>query len=236
MIKLSGILAAVFVLSLGGCAHKEEFIGRPGLSIVQNGELPPPAEADRILTGRPFVVGPLDRVTIDVYGVPELSRTVQVDSSGIISLPLAGVIEAAGRTPNQLANAVADRLRGRYIRDPQVTVNTETVNQLITIDGQVSEPGSYPVVGDMTLMRAIAQAKGLGQYADQHYVVVFRKVSGQQMVALYDLRSIRQGVYADPKVFANDIVLVGEDNSRRFFQNFIQGAAILAGPLVAIVN
>jgi polysaccharide export outer membrane protein len=232
--RFPSLLLATAAMCLSGCAH-EKFVGRPGLTIVQNADLPPPAQSDRILTGRPFVVGPLDRVTIDVYGVPELSRTVQVDSSGIISLPLVGNLAAAGKTPIQLADVVAVQLR-RYVRDPQVTVNTETVNQMITVDGQVNEPGQYPVTGDLTLMRAIAQAKGAAQYADQNYVVVFRRVNNQQMAALYDLRAIRQGIYKDPPVFANDIVLVGEDNSRRLFQNVIQGAAILVGPLVAIVN
>lgn len=224
----------VAAAALSGCAH-ESFVGRPELTLVQNGDLPAPAQSDRIFTGRPFVIGPLDRVTIDVYGVPELSRTVQVDSSGIISLPLAGNLAAAGKTPIQLADAVAAQLR-RYVREPQVTVNTETVNQTITVDGQVNEAGQYPVMGDLTLMRAIAQAKGVSQYADQNYVVVFRRVNNQQLAALYDLRAIRQGIYKDPPVYANDIVLVGEDNARRVFQNVIQGVAILAGPLIAIVK
>ncbi|WP_447411839.1 SLBB domain-containing protein, partial [Clostridium perfringens] len=78
--------------------------------------------------------------------------------------------------------------------------------QTVAIDGQVNTPGLYPVVGRMTLMRAIASAKGLADFAQPSYVVVYRRVNNQEMAALYDLRAIRNGAYADPDIFANDIV------------------------------
>ena len=185
---------------------------------------------------RSYVVGPFDRVSIDVYGVPEISRTVNVDASGVISLPLVGIVPAAGKTAVELAAAIADRLRGRYVRTPEVTINTETVNQTITVDGEVQQPGLYPVTGRMTLIRAVATARGLSEYANANHVVVFRKVDGKQMAALYDLRAIRQGMYEDPEVYANDVVSVGESGSARIFQRVVASSALLAAPLVAIIN
>lgn len=224
------------VLSLAACATGNKLVGRPDLQIVQGTELPPPGTQDLILEQRAYIVGPFDRVSVDVYGVPDLSRTVQVDASGTISLPLVGIVEAAGKTPTQLSDMIADRLRNRYVRDPQVTVNADTVNQMITVDGQVEEPGLYPVAGRMTLMRAVAQAKGMTEFASSNYVVVFRRVNNQQMAALYDVRGIRQGLYADPEVFANDVVYVGEDGGRRIFQNVIQSSALLTAPLIALLQ
>lgn len=230
------ILTVVAACSLtGGCAG-EKFVGRPELTTVVQKELPPPDRADLIVQRRSYVVGPFDRVSIDVYGVPEISRTVNVDASGVVSLPLVGIVPAAGKTATELAAAIADRLRGRYVRDPQVTVNTETVNQTITVEGEVEQPGLYPVTGRMTLIRAVATARGLNEYANANHIVVFRQVNGKQMAALYDLRAIRQGMYEDPEVFANDVVSVGESGSARIFQRVVASSALLAAPLVAILN
>jgi polysaccharide export outer membrane protein len=233
--KFSVFLAIAGMIAVSGCA-RNELVGRPDLAIVQDTELPPPARADMLAGQQPYFIGPFDKLNIDVYGVPELSKEVQVDAGGTMSLPLAGTLPAAGKTSGELARAIADRLRGRYIRDPQVTVNTETVNRFVTVEGNVDEPGQYPVIGKMTLLRAIARAKGTDNFADQHFVVVFRDVAGKKMAALYDLRAIRQGLYADPAIYADDVVSVGESASSRTFSLLIQGSGILVAPLVAILN
>jgi polysaccharide export outer membrane protein len=224
------------VTAVAGCAGPR-FVGRPGLSIVEGTALPPPGTVDLIANERAFVIGPLDEVAIDVFGVPEMTRSIQVDASGRIALPLVGAVDASGKTPQQLGALIAERLRGRYLRDPQVTVNlVRTVSQVVTVDGAVKTPGSYPVVGRMTLMRAIARAEGVTEFARQNYVVIFRRVDNRDMAALYDLRAIRQGSYADPEVFANDIVLVGESQARRLFKDLLQASGVLTAPLIAILQ
>ncbi len=228
-------VAGALVLSLSGCA-RERLIGRTDLKVVEASALPAPTRGDLILEQRSYVIGPLDKVAVNVYGVPELSQTVSVDASGEIALPLIGVIEASGKSTSQLASLIADRLRGRYVRDPNVTVSADTISQVITVDGQVTEPGLYPVIGRMTLLRSIASAKGMSEFADSSYVVVFRRVGNQQMAALYDVRAIRQGLYADPEVFANDVVEVGESNGRRTFKDIISGSGLIIAPIVALLQ
>lgn len=232
---LSGLAGA---LALASCADAPALIGRPGLTIVsQEHELPPPATVDLISEPRSYVIGPLDRLSVDVYGVAELSRSIQVDPSGQIAMPLIGAIDASGKTPATLGAEIAQRLRARYVRDPQVTVNlTETVSQVVTVEGAVKTPGLYPVTGRMTLIRAIARAEGTTQYARENYVVVMRRVNNRDMAALYDLRAIRQGMYADPQIYANDIVLVGESGARRIFSDIVSVSPLLAAPLVALLN
>jgi polysaccharide export outer membrane protein len=227
---------ALGVLAAGCTTDGSRFVGRPGLEVVQQAELPAPSAADLVAQQRPYQIGPFDRVSIDVYGAPELSRTVQVDASGQISLPLIGVMEVAGKSPSEVSRMVENELRTRYMRDPAVTVNADTVNQMITVEGQVERPGLYPVTGRMTLMRAVARAEGLTDYANANHVVVFRTVNSRQMAALYDLRAIRQGAYEDPEVFANDVVMVGESRGRRLFDALIASAGILTTPLVALLN
>lgn len=228
-------LAAAAAFLATGCSSTS-LVGRPDLQIVPGSDLPPPAREDLILQRRSYIIGPFDRVDISVFGVPELTRQIQVDANGRFALPLVGEIEAAGQTPAQLGDLIADRLRGRYVRNPQVAVNADTVNQMITVDGQVENPGLYPVTGRMTLVRAIARAQGATEFARLSYVVVFRRVNNQEMAALYDLRAIRRGVYPDPEVFANDIVSVGENEARRLFNTVLQTTPLLASPITAIIQ
>lgn len=232
--KLWGLVGCA-IIALAGCAE-DRLIGRPDLKIVQGAELPPPAKQDLILQQRSYSIGPLDRVTVDVYGLPELSRTMAVDADGSISMPLVGVLQASGRSSTELSALIAERLRGRYVRDPQVTVNVDTVNQMVTVDGAVETPGLYPVNGQMTLIRAIASAKGLTEFARTNYVVVFRQVNNQKMAAVYDLRAIRQGLYPDPEVYANDVISVGDSGTQRAFKDLLTSGAVLTAPLVAILQ
>lgn len=219
---------------VGGCAS-DRLVGRPDLQIVSSETLPAPTRQDVILQQRSYVIGPLDRVAINVYGVSELTQTVQVDASGQISLPLVGTLEASGKSTAELAVLLTDRLR-RYVRDPQITVNADTVNQMITIDGAVEAPGLYPVTGRMTLVKAIASAKGVTQFANTNYVIVYRRVNNKDMAAVFDLRAVRQGIYADPELFSNDVVMVGESGGRRVFSDLLSSGALLTAPLVAILN
>jgi polysaccharide export outer membrane protein len=205
--------------------------------MVEPGQLPPPATTDLIVPARPFVIGPFDQVSIEVYGLPELSRSVQVDASGQVSLPLVGAVKASGKTPAQLGEEYAAGLRGRYIRSPQVTVNlTDTVSQTVSVGGAVGTPGIYPVIGRMTLMRAISRAAGVSEFAKESEVVIYRRVDNHDMAALYDLRAIRAGTYADPEIYANDVVEVGESRGRRIFKDLIAAAPLLSVPLITLLN
>jgi polysaccharide biosynthesis/export protein len=230
------ILLTLFVLS--SCAGSRTLGSATSVKVIPGADLPPPARADLIAQDRPYLIGPFDKLTIDVFGIEELSKKeVQTDASGRISFPLAGVVEAAGRTPAEVEVILEDRLRSGFVRDPQVTVNLkETVSQVITVDGQVREPGLYPVIGRMTLVRAVATAKGTDEFAKLDDVVVFRSVNGQQYAALYNLKAIRRGGYPDPEVFANDVVVVGDSSARRLFKNALQIAPLLTTPIVLLLQ
>ena len=123
--------------------------------------LAPTSLAEFSLGARPHLVGPGDTLSINVLGLPDISREVQVDAERNIAVPLAGTLSVIGRTPRELSGVIEERLRSTYVRDPQVTVGfVETVSQAVTVDGEVTKPGIYPVVGPMTLMLAIARAEG----------------------------------------------------------------------------
>jgi len=232
-------LAAPLVLAfLAGCASTPEIGGDPGLRVLPASELPPPQGSDLITSQRPYLVGPFDKLTIDVFGIPELSqRDVQVDASGRISFPLVGVIDIAGKTPADIEVLLEERLRANYVRDPQVTINLkETVSQVVTIEGQVKKPGLYPVVGRMTLMRAMAVAQGTDEFSRLDDVVIFRTVGGQRMAALYNLDAVRHGMTPDPEIYADDVIMVGDSSARRLFKDFLAVMPALVTPLVIAVD
>ncbi|MCW6531221.1 polysaccharide export protein [Sphingomonas sp. MMSM20] len=233
-IRTSLLLAMV----LSGCAGKPHLESTPHLTVVKDSvELPAPDRNDLTAADRPSLIGPLDTIQVDVFNVPDLSREVQVDASGRISMPLAGTVDARGKTAEELARAIEAALRGRFVRNPEVTVNIKnSVSQVVTVDGQVAEPGLYPVTNQMTLMRVIASAKGLSEYGRQDDVVILRTVNNRRMAALYNLGAIRRGVYEDPAIYANDVVVVGDSPQRRMFRDLVSLSPLLAAPLIALVR
>jgi polysaccharide export outer membrane protein len=229
--------------ALASCASTPKYgVGPDGspsaVRFAEGATLAPPTAADLFTETRPYLIGPFDKLTIDVFGIEDLSKKeVQADAGGRFSFPLAGAIEAAGKTPADVAQIIEQRLRGRFVKNPQVTVNvTDTMSQVVTVDGQVKQPGIYPVVGRTTLMRAIAMAKGLDEFAKLSDIVIFRTVNGQKMAALYNLGAIRAGVYEDPEVYASDIVVVGDSKARRLFKDLLQTVPLITTPLIVFLQ
>ncbi|MDH4742999.1 polysaccharide export protein [Sphingomonas sp. CBMAI 2297] len=233
MLKL--FVTTACALALAACVDHRVYGSDPAIKLSDQQGLPAPQDADLYGSARPYLIGPFDKLTIKVFGVQDMDMRIQADASGRISFPLAGVIQASGQTPDQVAKAIEGRLRG-YVRNPQVSVNLEeTVSQVFTVDGEVREPGLYPVVGRMTLLRAIATAKGTGEYARLDDVIVFRTVGGQRMAGIYNLRAIRLGNYADPEIYPGDIVVVGDSKARRIFKDVLLATPAILTPLIYIL-
>ena len=230
--------ALLIAFALVACGGKKPLQSSPGLTVVSGTDaLPAPSRVDLVAPDRPSLIGPLDTLGVDIFNVPELSREMQVDASGRISMPLIGTIDARGKTAAELAHQIEGALAGRYVRNPQVTVNIRSsVSQVVTLDGQVVEPGLYPVTNQTTLMRAIASAKGLSEFAKVDDVVILRTVNNRRMAGLYNIAAIREGTYGDPAIYANDVIIVGDSPSRRLFRDFVSVAPLLAAPLIAIVQ
>jgi polysaccharide biosynthesis/export protein len=232
------MFTAALSLILTSCAGTPKLGGAPGLTVIDASQLPAPTKAD--LTGQEhdYYVGPFDRLTIDVFGIEEMSkRDVQVDAGGRISFPLAGVIPVSGKTAGEIEELLKERLRQAYIRDPQVTVNLkDTLSQYVTVEGTVQKPGLYPVIGHMTLLRAIATAQGTTEFSKVDDVVILRTVAGKQYAALYNLNSVRHGAYADPEIYPNDVVMVGDNHARRLFKDYLTGITAISSPLIILLS
>mgnify|MGYP002777992910 CR=1 FL=1 len=225
-------------LMLASCAGQAPLQTTERLTVISGDDaLPAPDRSDLTAPDRLALIGPLDTISVDVFGISELSREMQVDASGRIAMPLIGTLDAGGKTARELADDIERALDGRFVRNPDVTVNiNSSVSQVVTVDGQVIEPGLYPVTNQMTLLRAIASAKGLTEFAKQDDVVVLRTVNGRKMAGLYNIEAIRRGSYDDPSIYANDVIVVGDSPQRRLFRDFVGVAPLLAAPVIAILQ
>lgn len=175
-------------------------------------------------------IAPLDKLEINVFQVEALSGEFQVDSAGAVSFPLIGTVEAQGKTAPELQAVLAQRLGQKYLQSPNVQVSIkESLDQTVTVDGSVRQPGVYPVKGSITLMKAVALARGASEDANTGRVVVFRTIKGQRMAAAFDLAAIRRAKAEDPTIYGNDIVVVDGSRARTIF-----GYVMATLPLVSL--
>ncbi|XXF80863.1 polysaccharide biosynthesis/export family protein [Myxococcaceae bacterium GXIMD 01537] len=162
----AGLWAVLGVLLLSGCAHRSE--------MKQDND------------DRPFRIGREDVLDIAVWRDADLSRTVPVRPDGFISMPMAGDIQAAGKTPTELAEELKEKL-SPYVQEPRITVIVREVNSSrVYVTGEVAHPGAYPLRGRVSLVQAIALAGGFTEFADSDGIIVIRSDDkGQQIPVRY---------------------------------------------------
>ncbi|WP_198321238.1 polysaccharide biosynthesis/export family protein [Qipengyuania flava] len=178
-----------------------------------------------------------DSIRITVLGFPDLGRDeLRVGAAGTFQLPLIGTINANGRTAEQIGSEIAQKLRtGRYVVNPEVTVDVlEQPGRLFTMGGEVTKPGRYPLLEPITLLEAVATGGGTSETAKLEEVIVFRTVNGQRYIGLYDLEAIQRGNYADPLIYAGDVVQVGDSPALRRIQTVAGIAPLITAPLILL--
>jgi polysaccharide biosynthesis/export protein len=122
-----------------------------------------------------YVLGPDDQVSVHVLDVDEIAdRPLRIERNGSMRLPLAGRVQAAGLTAEQLETEIASRLR-TYVKNPQVTVSVaEYRSQPVSVLGAVASPGVLQLQGRKTLFEVLSMAGGLRQDAG-HTVKITRR-------------------------------------------------------------
>ncbi len=138
---------------------------------------PPPSEP--VMPGiivspeEDYRIGPADVIEILIEDAPELSRTLRVSADGAIVLPFVGRIIAHQRTVQELSGMIADRLRGQYLENPQVSVTVKQVNsRSFFVQGAVRRPGLYQIEGKPSLLKLITIAGGLNEnYGSTAFII-----------------------------------------------------------------
>ncbi len=127
-----------------------------------------------------YVIGPTDVLGIVFWQERELTSDVVVRPDGKITLPLLNDVMAAGLTPEQLRQRLAESSR-RFIEDPVVTVVVRQVNNnRAFITGRVSHPGPYVLSGPTTVLQLISMAGGFTDFADRKHILITRLENGIQ--------------------------------------------------------
>ncbi len=145
---------------LGGCAS----LRAPGAHLPP---LPPAPSG-------PYRLGPGDQLNIRIYDQPQLSGTYSIDDSGMLDMPLLGLVHASGLSADALARHIARKLREkRLILHPGVAVEVSTYRPFYIL-GEVNKPGQYPYRPGMTVLTAISIAGGFTYRAEQGYVGITR--------------------------------------------------------------
>lgn len=153
-------------VALAGCSVGEdaelpitgETLGLP----QQHGELPS------------YRLGPGDRITIAVFGHPDLSGEFEIDGNGLIAYPLIGQVKAGDQTVEELQAIIADDLNRQFVVDPRVAIEVMNFRPFFIL-GQVNAPGSYPYISGLNVRQAVAIAGGFSRRARQDEVIIVRR-------------------------------------------------------------
>lgn len=198
---LVGLAALAVVTLLGaGCSSKPELAS---------------ATATERPAAAPYRIGPGDTLRVFVWGNPGLSDEVPVRPDGRISVPLLEDVEAAGKTPTELAREIEGNLSA-FVADPLVTVIvTDFVGpstQQVRVVGEATEPQAIPYRSDMTLLDVMIAAGGLTEFAAGNRATLVRTVDGEEQeyrVRLDDL--LRDGdISANVAMRPGDVVIIPE--------------------------
>jgi len=140
-----------------------------------------------------YVIGPEDVLSIVFWREKEMSADVVVRPDGKISLPILQDVYAAGYSPEELRTRLVE-LASQYLEDPNATVVVKEIHsRKVFITGEVSKPGSYPLIGDMNVLQLIAHVGGLLEYADAKNIVVVRVENGQERRLKFNYKDVVRG-------------------------------------------
>jgi polysaccharide export outer membrane protein len=158
-------------------------------------------------TSSGYVIGPADVLRITVWKEPDLTLDAPVRLDGMITVPLIGDVQAAGRVPSQLAGSLATELQ-RFIENPRVTVSvSQATSARVYVVGQMVRPGEFPLSGRMTVLKALALAGGFKEFAKPESIVIVRE---DQTVIPFNYKRVAEGKDASQNVLlaAGDTIVV----------------------------
>jgi len=159
----------------------------------------------------PYVIGPDDVLSIVFWKDKDLSAEVTVRPDGKVSLPLLNDIQAQGRTPDELRDALKQAAQA-FVEDPNPTVMVKEIkSRRVFITGQVEKPGPYPLTGETTVLQLIAMAGGIREFADGSNITILRKAeNGRTQMLPFNYRDVlkRKNLTQNVQLKPGDTVVV----------------------------
>jgi len=177
------LLLLGMLLALAGCATAPGSAQAPTIN--------PDAQAVAV-----YHIGVDDQLQVSVWHNPDLSVSVPVRPDGKVTVPLVGDVQAGGRTPEQVAGEIQDKLKA-YVRDPQVAViltdlRSHEYLSRVRVTGAVRTPVSIPYRQGMTVLDAVLAAGGTTEFAAPDRTELYRKSDDKTQSYAIRLDSILQ--------------------------------------------
>lgn len=157
-----------------------------------------------------YTLSPGDELEVSVWKEPDLTKTVVVRPDGKFSVPLAGEVQAANRSIDQIQADVTNRLK-KYIPEAVVTVAiTKLEGNRIYVIGQVNKPGTFTMNPRLNVLQALSMAGGMTPFAGVNDIIVMRNAGGQQRMLPFRFGDVSRGRNLEQNVQleAGDVVIV----------------------------
>jgi polysaccharide export outer membrane protein len=198
---LCGALATVVVLGMTGCGWLGS--SEKGSGGVVSGEASGTVGTD-------YQLGAEDVLMISVWRDEQLTKEVVVRPDGMVSFPLVGDLQAAGRTVDELRAELAKKLT-KFIPNPQVSVAvTKVLSNRIYVLGRVNKPGEYMVGHQTDVLQALSLAGGVTPFAAENDIRIMRRVGGEQRVFPIQYGELKKGRSLEQNILLQrgDVVMV----------------------------
>ena len=157
-----------------------------------------------------YLIGPGDVLDIAAWKDEALTRSCVVRPDGIISFPLIGEVQAAGRTATQLKTEIETKLE-RYVPDVTLSLEVKQVNSMIIyVIGKVNSPGRFILNANIDVLQALATAGGLNVFAKGGYIKIFRQENNKTTILPFDYDQLVKGKRLEQNISLNrgDVVVV----------------------------
>jgi polysaccharide export outer membrane protein len=158
-----------------------------------------------------YRVQPGDVLQVSVWKEPELQREVLVPPDGTFSMPLAGQVQATGRSVGEIEREIAKRIE-RYIPEPVVSVAMlKVAGNTVHVIGKVSRPGEYVMSGRVDVMQALSMAGGATPFASLNDVVILRRAPDRSQIAIpFRYGEVEEGENLEQNIIleVGDVVVV----------------------------
>jgi polysaccharide biosynthesis/export protein len=157
-----------------------------------------------------YLLRPGDVLLVSVWKETDLQGEVLIRPDGGISFALAGELQAAGHTVNELTKMLETRVR-KYIPDAVVTVSVKTIlGNRVYVIGKVNRPGDFPLTGPIDVMQALSLAGGATPFADTNGIRVLRRSGDHQISIPFHYADVARGRKLDQNILlqGGDTVVV----------------------------
>jgi len=211
--RIPFLTAAALALSLGPAAIAADAQTPAGAATkpTTTAVAPSGVTAGAVVVAPDYVIGADDVLSILFWRDKDLSAPeVTVRPDGKVTLPLLNDVQASGRTPEELGDAIREAAR-KFVEDPNPTVIVKEIkSRRVFITGRIEKPGPYPLNGKTTILQLIAMAGGLREFVDGKNITLMRSEKDKQTVFDFNYQDVvkKRYVHQNIELKPGDVVVV----------------------------